>query len=49
MKQIYNENILNKKMKRRSFLKTTGAVGAAAAFGGGAGRLVKETVGEQAK
>lgn len=48
MKQIYNENILNKKMKRRSFLKTTGAVGAAAAFGGGAGRLVKETVGEQA-
>lgn len=46
MKQDMNQNeneLLNKKMKRRSFLKATGALGGAAVVGGG-GMAIKDAV-----
>lgn len=44
MNQDNHENLLNKKMKRRSFLKATGAIGGAAALGTGGGLMVKDAM-----
>lgn len=49
MSQTTKENLLNKKIKRRSFLKATGVVGAATAVGGGSYQLLKDTLNEQPK
>lgn len=49
MNQTTQETILDKKIKRRSFLKATGVVGAATAVGGGSYQLLKDTLNEQPK
>lgn len=44
-----HENLLNKKMTRRTLLKATGTVGVATAIGGGSYQLIKDAFDDQAK